>query len=137
MTTSISPSILEWKVVDIFNWVPIISQSVVQKTLRNLVSLFEIMILGVPKCTQTFSNKMFVVSYSIMAFLQCTRLHIFLKLSTTTNRSSYPFNFVGNPTTKSIQMLSHHLEGIGKGCYNPYFQLLGLLVQQSIHTLIN
>jgi hypothetical protein len=85
LTTSIFPSVWGWNVVNLFNLVSI-SQSVVQKALRNLVSLSEMMLLGIPKCTQTCSKNMFVDSCPLMVFLQGIKMHILLNLSTTTNK---------------------------------------------------
>jgi hypothetical protein len=86
LTTYVFASIYGWNVVDLFNLVSIFSQSVVQKALRNMVSLSKMMLLGIPKCTQTYSKNMFVSSCPLMVFLQGIRMHILLNLSTTTNR---------------------------------------------------
>lgn len=52
-----------------------------------LQCLYEMMLLGIPKCTQTFSNKM-IASYDIlMLFLKHMRMHILLNICTKTNRS--------------------------------------------------
>jgi hypothetical protein len=108
--------------------VSIFSHNVVQNALRNLVSLSEMMFLGIPKSTLTYSKKFFVASRPLMVFLQDKRMHIFRNLSTTTNRQSCPFLVVGKPPTKSMESFSQGRVGIGKGWYRPCFLLLGLLV---------
>ena len=99
--------------------------------------MFEMMLLGIPKCTQTYSKNMFVASCPLMVFLQGIRMHTLLNLSTTTNKYSCLFLVVGRPPTKSMEMLSHGLVGIGNEWYKPCFLLSGFLVQQSMHPLIN
>jgi hypothetical protein len=78
----ILPFVCGWNVVDLFNFKSIFSQRVVQKALRNLVSLSKMMLLGIPKCTKTYSKNMFVASCPLMV-LQGIRMHILMNLSTT------------------------------------------------------
>jgi hypothetical protein len=59
VTTFVCPSVCGWNVVNLFNLVSIFYQSVVQKALRKLVSMFTMMLLGIPKCTQTHSKNVF------------------------------------------------------------------------------
>ena len=66
--------------VDLFNLVSIFSHNVVQNSLRNIVSIYEMMLLGIPKCTHTYSKNKFVSSYSLIVFLQGMRMHIFVGL---------------------------------------------------------
>ena len=73
------------KSIDLFNLVKIFSQSVVEGELRNLVSLFKMMLLGIPKCTQTFSNNICVAYCLLVVFFKGMRMHILLNMSTTTN----------------------------------------------------
>jgi hypothetical protein len=125
-----------WNVVDLLNLVSIFSHIVVQNALRNLVSPSKMMLLGIPKCTQTCSMTIFVASCPLMVFLQGMRIHILFNLPTTTNRYSCPFLVVSKPSTKSMEMISQGQVGIGNGWYIPLFILLGLSVQQNIHLLI-
>lgn len=50
-TTSIYPILYGRNVVDLFNFVLIFSRCVVQNELSNLVSLSEMILFGIPKCT--------------------------------------------------------------------------------------
>ena len=136
LTNYVFPSVCGWNVVDLFNLVSIFSHNVVQNVRRNMVSLFEMMILCISNCIQTYSKKMCVASYSLMVFLQGMRMHIFQNLSTTTNKQSCPFLVFGKIPIKSMEMLSQGQVGIGNGWYRPCFLLLILIVQQSIHPLI-
>jgi hypothetical protein len=51
LTNYVFPSVCGWNVVDLFNLVSILSHNVVQNSLRNMVSLSEMTLLGIPKCT--------------------------------------------------------------------------------------
>jgi dolichol kinase len=73
------------------------SHNVVQNAPRNLVSLFDMILLNIPNCTHTYSKNLLVSSCLLTIFLQGMRMHNFLNLSTTTNRYSSPFLIVGNP----------------------------------------
>jgi len=84
--TSIFSSICGWNVLDLLNFVSMFSHNLVQNLLRNLMSLSEMMLLGIPKCTQTCAKNTFTTSCLLMVFLQGIRIHILLNLSTTTNR---------------------------------------------------
>jgi hypothetical protein len=53
------------------------------KWLRNMISLYNMMLPSIPKCTNTFSKNMFVDSFHFMVFLQGIRMHSLLNLSTT------------------------------------------------------
>jgi len=86
LTTFVFLYVHRWNVVDLLNLVSMFSQSVVQKALRNLVSMFEMMLLSIPKCIQTCSKNMFVASCPLLVFLQGIRMHILLNLSTITNK---------------------------------------------------
>ena len=85
LTTSVCPSVCGWNVVDLFKFVSIFSYNVVQNALRNLVSLSEMMFLGIQKCTQTYPKNKFVASCPLIVFLQGIRTHILLNLWTTMN----------------------------------------------------
>lgn len=65
--------------------VNIFSHNVVQNVLRNHVFIFEMILLGILKCTQTYPKKKIVASCPLMVFLQGMIMHILLNLSTTTN----------------------------------------------------
>jgi hypothetical protein len=56
-------------VVDVFNFMSIFSQSVVQKASTNMMSLSKMMLLGIQKCTQKCSKNMFFASYSLKVFV--------------------------------------------------------------------
>jgi hypothetical protein len=99
-------------------------------------SLSEMMLLGIPKYTQTCLNNKFVASHPFMVFLQGMRMHIFLNLPTTKNKYSFPFHIIGKPPTKSMEMISQGRVGRGIEWYRPFFLLLGLSVQQRINPLI-
>ena len=64
-----------------------LSQSEAQNLLINLVSLSEMMLLGILKFIQTCLKNTFVASYPLMAFLLGIRTHILLNLSPTKKKS--------------------------------------------------
>ena len=69
LLTYVFPSICGQNDVYIFNLVSIFSLTIVQKNLRNMLFLSKMMVLGIAKCTQTRSMKMFVSSCPLMVFL--------------------------------------------------------------------
>jgi hypothetical protein len=120
MILTVTPKILHQILVDYFcmhiclwmecciyiQLVSIFSPNIVQNVQRNLVSLSKMMLLGVPKCTQTCSKNMFSTFFPLMVFLQGIIMHILLNLSTTINKQSCPFLFVGKPPIKSMEIIS-------------------------------
>ena len=74
-----------------------IDQRLDQNVLRNLLSQFEMIDCGIPKCTHTHSNKSFVVAFAVILFLQATIMAIFENLSTTTKTQSFPCLVEGRP----------------------------------------
>ena len=72
----------------------IFSQSVVQKALRNILSLSKMILLGTPKCTHASSNNMFATSCPLMGFLKGMVMHILLNMSITTIDSDVPSWFL-------------------------------------------
>ena len=98
--TTISVSIYGWNVVYLFKFVSILFDNVVHNALRNVCSLSEMNLLGIPKCTQNSPNKQLITSFPLMVFLHSIRTRMFLNISTTKNRWSCPFLFVGKPLTK-------------------------------------
>jgi len=57
-----------------------------------------------------------------------------VRVSRTLDRGIFP---ISKPPTKSMKMFSQGWLSTGKGLYRPYFMLLGLLVQQIMHSLMN
>jgi hypothetical protein len=100
--------------------------------IRNMVYLSKMMLHGILECTQTFLKNIIAAYCPLMVFLQGTRMHILLNMSSITNRCSCPLLVLGKPLMKSMNMLSHGLVAIGKGWNRPCFLLLGLLVHQSM-----
>lgn len=86
-----------------------------KNVLRNYVSIYEIVLLGIQKCTQNHPMNKFTTFFLLMVFLQGINIHILLNLSTTMNRQSYPFLVVGKPPTKSMEIISHGRVDIMKG----------------------
>jgi hypothetical protein len=79
-----------------------------------------------------------IVAYSLlMVFLQCMRNNILLNLFITINIKSFPHLVLVKPPKEPMEMLSHGLVGTLKGWYETCFLLLGFLVHQSMHPLIN
>ena len=79
--TSVWPSIWGWKVVDLVSLVSSIDQRLDQNVLRNLLSQFEMIDPGIPKCTHTRSRKILVVDSVVIFFLQAAIMAIFENLS--------------------------------------------------------
>ena len=67
-----------------------IDQRLDQNVLRNLLSRYEMIDCGIPKCTHTHSKNILVVVYVVIFFLQDTIMAIFENLSTTTKTQSFP-----------------------------------------------
>ena len=81
---------LGWKDVDFVSLVSSIDHRLDPNVLRNLLSQYEIIDCGIPKCTHTHSNKSLAVASAVIFFLQATIMAIFENLSTTTNTQSFP-----------------------------------------------
>jgi hypothetical protein len=83
--------------MDLVSLVSSNDQRLDQNVLRNQLSLFETMVCGSPKCTQTHSKKRLAVASAMMLFLQATRITILEKWSTTTKTQSFPHLVDGRP----------------------------------------
>ena len=46
---------------------------------------------------------------------------------------SFPFDVLGNPKMKSIDMSTQGIEGIGRGVYKPWGCILDLALRQAMH----
>ena len=68
-----------------------------QNVLRNLLSRFEIIDCGIPKCTHTHSKKSLAVASAVIFFLEAAIMAIFENLSTTTNTQSLSCLVEGRP----------------------------------------
>ena len=56
-----------------------------QNVIRNMLSQYDIIDCGIPKCTHTCSKKSLAVASAVIFFLQAAIMAIFENLSTTTN----------------------------------------------------
>ena len=84
--------------MDFVSLVSSIDHRIDQNVLRNLLSRFEIIDCGIPKCTHTRSKKSLVVASAAMIFfLKAAIMAIFENLSTTTNTQSLPCLVEGRP----------------------------------------
>ena len=68
-----------------------------QNVLRNLLSQYDIIDYGIPKCTHTHSKKSLAVDSFVILFLQATITPIFENLSMTMNTQSLPCLVEGRP----------------------------------------
>jgi len=136
LNTYVFPSIFGWNVTYLFKSVSIISHNVVQNALKMLCPYLKWCSLVYQSAPIPYPKNKFVASFPLMAFLKgiITRP---LNLPTITNMKSCPFLVVGKPPTKCMEMFSQGCVGIGKGWYRPCFLLLGFLIQQSMHPLMN
>ena len=135
LITSICPYFYGWNVENLFNLIFFFFQSVVQNVLRNIVSLYDIMLLSIPKCTQNCLENMCIAPYPLMVFLQRIIIHILLNLSITTNKQLFTFLVVINPPTKPMEMLSQGQVGIGK-VYKTLLSINRFIIKQSMCSLI-
>jgi len=76
-TTFVGASVWGWKVVDLVSLVSSIDQRLDQNILRNLVSRYEMIDYGTPKCTHTHSKKSLVVEFIVILFMQDAIMDIF------------------------------------------------------------
>jgi hypothetical protein len=84
LTTFVWPSVCGWKVVDMVSLVSSVDQRLDQNVLRNLLSRYEMIDCGIPKCTHTRSKKSLVVASAMIFFLQAIIMDIFENRLTTT-----------------------------------------------------
>lgn len=85
LTTSVWPSVLGWKAVYLVRLISNIEQKLNQNVLRNMLSQFEIMDCGIPKCTYTRSKKSLTIAFVAILFLSATKMAILENLLMTTN----------------------------------------------------
>ena len=78
-TTSVWPFVWGWKVVDLVSLVSNGDQRLDHNVLRKLLSQYEIMVCGIPKCTHTFSKKILAMAIAVILFLQATKITILEK----------------------------------------------------------
>ena len=97
LTTPVWPSVWGWKAVDLVSLVSKIDQRLDKNVLRNLLSRFDMIDCGIPKCIHTRSKKSLVVASVVIFFLQDTIMAIFENLSTTTKTQSFPCLVEGRP----------------------------------------
>lgn len=69
LTTFVWPSTWGWKAVDFLRLLFNNDQRLDQNTLRNPLSWFDLMIFGIPKCTNTCFKKSLVVAFTMILFL--------------------------------------------------------------------
>ena len=97
LMTSVWPSVWGWKAVNFVSLVSSINHKLYQNVLRNLLSQYEIIYYGIPKCTHTHSKKSVVVASTMIFFLQAAIMAIFENLSMTTNTQSLSCLVEGRP----------------------------------------
>jgi hypothetical protein len=88
LTTSNWPSVCEWKVVDLVSLVSSIDQRLDQNVLTNLLSQFEMIECGIPKCTHTHLKKSLAVASTVIFFLRAIIIDILENVSTNTKTQS-------------------------------------------------
>ena len=76
--------------MDFVSLVSSIDHRLDQNVLRNLLSQFEIIDYGIPKCTHTRSKKSLAVASAMIFFLQAAIMAIFENLSMTKNTQLLP-----------------------------------------------
>ena len=76
--------------MDLVSLVSNIDQRLDQNVLRNLLSRYEMIDCGIPKCTHTHSKKILAVDSTVILFLQATIMAMFENLLTTTKTQSFP-----------------------------------------------
>ena len=69
LTTSVWPSVWGWKAMDFVSLVSNIDHRLDQNVLTNLLSRFDIIDYGIPKCTHTHSKKILAVASAVIFFL--------------------------------------------------------------------
>ena len=136
LMTSIEPSVWLQKEVDLVSLVSNNIQRLDHNVLMNLLSRFDIMVYGIPKCTHTHSKKSFTVSSTVILFLQADNIAILENLSMTTNTQSLPCLVEGRPDRQSIEVDSQGWMGVGRGLYKPLFLIFGLAMAQLVQDLI-
>ena len=83
--------------MDLVSLVSNIDQRLDQNVLRNLLSRFDMIDYGIPKCTHTRSKKSLAVASVVIFFLQAAIMASFENLSTTTKTQSFPCLVEGRP----------------------------------------
>ena len=101
--------------MDLVSLVSSIDQRLDQNVLKNLLSRFEMIDCGIPKCTLTHSKKSLTVASVVIFFLQAAIMAIFKNLLTTTKTQSFPCLVEGRPDMKSMEMDSKGRLGVGSG----------------------
>jgi hypothetical protein len=76
LMTFVCPLVWGWKAVDLVSLVSNSDQRLDQNVLRNLLSIYEIMVCGIQKCTHTCSKKILVVASVVILFFQVVRMTI-------------------------------------------------------------
>ena len=77
LMTSVWPSVWGWKAMELVSLVSSIDQRLDQNVLRNLLSRYDMIDCGIPKCTHTHSKKILVVASNVIFFLQAAIMAIF------------------------------------------------------------
>ncbi len=124
-TLSVHPSICGWTTILNFNLVHVFFINSVQNFDVNFTSWSFTMTFGIPLCRTHMSKNSFVIFVTN-----------FENLSTSTKMAFIPSHY-GRHVTKSIEMLSNELEGIGKGLYNLNFFLMYRFGILTLHTHVN
>ena len=75
--------------MDLVSLVSSIGQRLDQNVLKNLLSQYEMIECGIPKCTHTHSKNILAVASVVIFFLQAAIIAIFQNLSTTTKYSHF------------------------------------------------
>ena len=83
--------------MDIVSLVFSIDHRLDENVLRNLLSRYEMIDCGIPKCTNTHSKKSLAVAFAVIFFLQAARMAIFENLLTTTKEQLFPCLVEGRP----------------------------------------
>ena len=83
--------------MDFVSLVSSIDHRLEQNVLRNLLSRYEIIYCGIPKCTHTRSKNILAVDSAMIFFLQAAIMAIFKDLSMTTNTQSFSCLVEGRP----------------------------------------
>lgn len=103
--------------------------------MKNNIMIQPRSLLVIQKCTQTNSKTKFVSFFSYDGFFTRHENALLAKL-VNDSKQACPILVVCKPPTKPMEIISQGLKGTCKGWYRPCFPLLGLMVQQIMHPLV-
>lgn len=136
-TALVWPSIWEWYTLLNCSVVPNFFHSVFKKWIINLLSLYDVILIGNP-CNLIISlKKSLAILITLLVFLYSIKWAFFKNLSMTTNTELLHLYVLGNPNNKSIEMSSHGSSGTGNRLYSLTFYDCPLATWHILHYSIN